>query len=152
MRAPSPRFGGRGRRARSGEELCADFLGDGDDLFGRIVIADHGGPGEGNGLRLFFDLLFQLIVYFESHAGKFGGGYGGKDNVAVENLAFEFDSHIGHDKAGPGEVDLAVTMMAEELDANLVDEGKDGIIADVTGVVQVGDANGDGYCKRETIG
>jgi hypothetical protein len=143
-----------GRRSERGlaQQFCAYFFGDRDDLLLGIIIAYHGGPGKGDGHHLFPGFFLQSVIQFESHAGEFGGGYGSPEGIAIEKLALEFYGDISHDESYAGEIQFSIAVMPEELDTNFMNQRKDGVIADVAAVVEIGDADGDFHGEGKMFG
>ena len=119
----------------SGKELVHRFFGDGNQFFQRVIITDHAGAGGANGHPFVADLFFQFIIQIEAHAVEFGGSDGCPQEIPIEQFVLEFDGDIGHDQPDAGQVQFPIVMAAKELLSGLMEEGKDGIVANVAAVI-----------------
>src|SRR6185312_1007743 len=107
------------------QQPCAYFLWDRNDLFRRVVVTDHPGPGEGHRLHFFAQLFFQPVIDLESDARKLCGGDGCPKHISVIQFTFELDHGIRHDQSHSGQVHFLIAVVPKELDADLVDQGKE---------------------------
>lgn len=73
-------------------------------------------------------------------------------DVSIESFGLEDDGSVGHDNADTGNIELAPAMGAKETNPGIVNEGKDGIVAEMSAVVDIGDAEGDFRRKVEPLG
>ena len=135
-----------------GKEPVHCFFWDGNEFFERIIITDHAGTGGAYGHPFVVHLFFQLIIQIEAHAVEFAGGDGCPQEIPIKQFVLEFDGDIGHDQPDAGQVQFPVVMAAKELLSGLMEDGKDGIVANVAAVVEIGYTYGYFRRKREVFG
>ena len=135
-----------------GQQLVDHFFWNTGDFLRFIIITDHARAGVAHRHPFFTSEFFQFIIKIEADAGKFRRGDGGAEGVAIEEFASELDGDVGHDEAYARQIQFLVAMVAEELDPYLMDEGKDGVVADMTAVIEIGDAHRKVGGEREVFG
>ena len=103
----------------------------------RVVEEYHARPHAGDlRLRCTVD---ETGVQLKAGPRDFSNGNIGTQDIAVKRLSTKHDERVSHDEACPGALELCISVSREKTDAGLVHNGQDGIVPEVTAIIDVGD-------------
>lgn len=116
-----------------------EFRGDRADFLGLVVETEEARFNHGNGLGLI--AFGQLLCQGKVEALYLRKGRPYNDGVGVATLRNKINDGVFHDNPHPPNIELRPPMRSQKLNAGLMGDCQDGVIGEVTPVVDVINSN-----------